>query len=474
MNGLIVLLLTGFLGSLSVIWISLFEVAGLQVNLAHLCFTGLALIFGLWRFPEFWRDPGGKSTLAFSACYALYLTALFFSLFMGNQQASSYSLLVKYAAYFTIFFIVVVILGCPTVSNPSIGKAVYWGSPLGIAVFLGFATYVFFRAGRNFALEFGTALVQGDLAFLQFRLFLPLLNYNASEIDRTSDTFIAISRINTLTGTFVLYLQLVWIYRRAASIAMPPRLVSIICWSVTLFSLGVILGSASRTNIAAVILSALAALTAHTLSARDNRQFNNIVILLFIGACLLVFGVVVLPTTIGVDDMLAARFSGETLSGDSRLAQYSEAWERIRERPFTGYGLGAGIDLIGDGGRVGQQVHNLFLASWYEAGIAGLCGAIAFYGCCLAVWFRAFFQIRFGPERYFRRGISPYWAVALPCLPLVRAMFSGQGGNFTLVEWVCLAFFFAINVRNEQLISKELLVSERDQSMLHGFVVSEP
>jgi len=461
MNKLLLFLLTGFLSSLSLSWISLVSVGGLDLNVPHLFFGGLAIGFGLGRFSELWSHSADQPAFVFSVCYVLYLAAMFSSLFAGDLHVNAVSLLIKYTAYFGMFFILMVVLRSSALTNQSIAAAAYLGCALGIVAFLGFAVFVFYRAGRNFPAEFFSYLVQGDTSSLKFKIFLALFNYGADEVDRTADSFISAARANTITGAFVLYWLLVWIYRRPATLVLPGWLASLILWGVTTISLVVIIGSASRTNIATVFLTALVVLAARALSANDSRMLGNMMVVLFVVVCLAVLGVVAAPSEIGIYNMLAERFSSETLSEDSRAGQYTEAWARIKRRPFAGYGLGAGIDVNRAGGRVGQQVHNLFLASWYEAGIAGFAAAVAYYGCILLYWFLGFGRLK-SRNSWYQSGLNPslLWWLGLPCLPVVRAMFSGQAGSFTMMEWTCLAFFFGISARNSPWTSGERVFVE--------------
>lgn len=407
----------------------------------------LVIAFCLWRLPDFWRNKGSGQLTTFSLLYLLYLGAIIFSLAAGYSQPHSVSLFLRYFVYFGMFVVCTIVLRSNFFSEPQLAKCLYRGCLLGIVLFLALATYFFLRVGRNFPLELFTSIIHGDAESLRFRIFLTLLNYSSDEIDRSSDSFVAVSRINTVSCGFVLAIQLVWMYRYPARLVFSRRLSASILWFVSTASMLLILGSTSRTNTASILIAITIAVATQFFNSQKRSERGNIAILSLVSIGTILLATLAAAPFIGLDDMINERFGVDVLSSDSRIAQYLEAWDRIRRRPVSGYGLGEGVDLGNDGGRTGQQVHNLFLAAWFEIGIAGLVSSLLFYGYAVVAWVRAGWKTRLHHSTLKDSIPSMGWYLGLTCLPFVRAMFSGQGGNFSMTEWICLAFFFAVSLR---------------------------
>jgi len=440
---LVSLLLICFIASIQLSWITLINAGGFHVNPAHLSFLVLTTVFCFWRLPDFWNHSGNGRFITFSLLYMLYLGAIVLSMVIGQSSVHSSTLLLRYFAYFTMFVGCSIILGSEFFSDRLLAKSVYWGCLLGILLFLLFAIYFFVRAGRNFPLELLTAILNGDTQSLRFRIFLPLLNYSSVEIDRSSDNFVAISRMNTVACGLVLAIQLVWMYRQPARAAFSRWFATCALWGVSGGSMVLILGSTSRTNTAAILIAMVVAIFARFANSPTRTERGSIAVVSAFTVTAALLALIAAAPFIGLDDMLNQRFGADVLSRDSRIAQYREAWDLVMRRPFVGYGLGEGVDLINVGGGTGQQVHNLFLAAWFEMGIAGLITAVVFYGYIIVVWVCQFRECRrrFMADTQFLPSMN--WCLALAVLPCVRSIFSGQGGNFSMTEWICLAFFFA-------------------------------
>ncbi len=95
------------------------------------------------------------------------------------------------------------------------------------------------------------------------------------------------------------------------------------------------------------------------------------------------FGVVALASAIGARtplqrvDAVSGAFGAKYNTVSIRVETNREAWKVISENPITGQGL----DKISQKTRTGAEVHNTFLAVWYETGLIGLTGLVV-----LLVW----------------------------------------------------------------------------------------
>jgi O-antigen ligase len=59
----------------------------------------------------------------------------------------------------------------------------------------------------------------------------------------------------------------------------------------------------------------------------------------------------------------------------TRIAAYDAAWQVIRRQPFVGVGL----DPKDTPTATGDEVHNVFMRPWYEAGLLGFAGVLLVY-----------------------------------------------------------------------------------------------
>lgn len=140
-----------------------------------------------------------------------------------------------------------------------------------------------------------------------------------------------------------------------------------------------------------------------------------------------------------VTDLMSDRFAFEDTSAAARLEQYSVAIDRIEHHPWTG----SGFYEVG-----GYPVHNLFLSSWMNAGIAALFTVLCFYLVLIARWLSFLWMLVKRPERWVLP-LAPEWIATLPICPLFRVWISGGGGNLFLGEWMALAAFLGIMLAND-------------------------
>jgi O-antigen ligase len=140
------------------------------------------------------------------------------------------------------------------------------------------------------------------------------------------------------------------------------------------------------------------------------------------------------PLASSVFNIIYSRTS--TLQTDNRWGMYSDAMDKISERPIEGYGVATTVLAE----NFNLQIHNFILAAWFETGIVGMLLSIAVYAVLGFAWLRCMFSTKYTAEP---GGPSLIWLCALPVLPLVRLMVAGEGGGVSVVEWLALAIFFA-------------------------------
>ena len=145
---------------------------------------------------------------------------------------------------------------------------------------------------------------------------------------------------------------------------------------VFMIGTGLIL-SISISGVVAALVSLLIWITLG--SVNRKLQLKNIVV--FTIASTLILIVTILQTDYAGLSVLS-RFGDISTEGTefstlaSRLDTYNVAWDIILRNPVIGVGLGPSIGITD----TGHQVHNLFLLSWYEAGLFGFIGMLIITG----------------------------------------------------------------------------------------------
>jgi O-antigen ligase len=150
---------------------------------------------------------------------------------------------------------------------------------------------------------------------------------------------------------------------------------------------------------------ALAAFAAAAVFLISQQLTRAVVVTVLIGA----LGFILLAPSSGLVRSPVSRFStvtnpasahgGGTL--ETRIETYKAAWQRIEKDPI----VGAGLDSRSSTMQNGNQVHNLFLGRWYEAGILGLLGITLMIWSFLASGWRAVLNARSQQELLIALGL---------------------------------------------------------------------
>jgi O-antigen ligase len=290
-------------------------------------------------------------------------------------------------------------------------------------------------------LEYAKAVLSGNAKELQFGFYPVLFNYKAGVlISKETGDYTGASLRNTLIGSFILFLILIQLYKPIFD-TKRDRLARYIRGTSVTFSGVLVLLSVSRSNILVLGLSLALAGIIFLLRTRRILSVRKMVMGLA-GVLLLSIALVQIGNYLeGGAKVIGERLA--ELTDNPRIEMYAIALEKIEVSPLLGYGAGTEIP------KFEHQVHNLFLAAWFEGGLLTLVCALLFYFTILIYWIRTIIRVITQP-RTWRLPISVHWVLVLPILPLFRAQVSGQGGNFTLIEWTCLAFFFGYLAANKR------------------------
>jgi O-antigen/teichoic acid export membrane protein/O-antigen ligase len=119
-----------------------------------------------------------------------------------------------------------------------------------------------------------------------------------------------------------------------------------------------------------------------------------------------------------------------------RIDAYKAAWEEIQSSPIVGVGLARKAPNT----KTGLGVHNMFLATWFQAGLFGLLGMVIVVGFALAMGWQAVVNAR-GPED---RATSRALFAAM-----LAFLFFGQAQEvlFQRYGWVSIALMAALRGR---------------------------
>lgn len=415
--------------------IAMFPYKPNQIAVALVLIIGVASMLLPARRKAMWSLVKGNQTflVVFSAFLVLQLMTVIWAAPHGNFAY----VLGKQAGYFLCALFVAAALTGNT--RHTTMKAVYWGLLGGLAVFTAVFTYLSAILGSGVAALVTGALLDGDASALQFKVFTLLFNFSDGELIGKGDAdFQGTALRNTLVGVFVVTSVLFW---SRTENALSGRFVGspYATVAVTLLCGFFTIASVSRSNILVfVIAGTVVAVTSlfYQSSQAKSKQRSRWFLLLAGLAVLLASGNLFVGFVQGLATIGIERFGN--FANEPRWIMYGEALRGVEEDILLGHGLGAEIESFG------HRVHNLFLAAWYEGGIALFFSSVAMYIALLrtvvVVHQRSIVLRRFGRGLFL---LAPGGVLALSILPLFRPLISGEAGAFTLVEWFCVAVLLA-------------------------------
>lgn len=435
-----------FFATQPLIWITLAGEAGSSIKPNHLAFSLLVLAAFLYWGSTLVSWPRRGWSAVFVGLYTANLAWSWATLAWSGTQAGVGSA-IKDTAYFAIFLLMSAIWR--KLSSKEKSRAGAWGVLLGVCAFFLVAEITFIQLGRNFIGEYVQAMLSGNVVALQFDFYPKLFNYAGDSTLTAADAdYIGTSLRNTLVGAFVLYFFIINAYpirdqeeQESIGRRYVRHLLAAVCFVLTVLSV-------SRSNWAALVLGIMAVIASavckrsHRLPTAGvggrNAVYSRLVLFFIAGGAVLIAGVSYLDSSVSLTNVIGDRIG--QVADDSRWDMYEHALAKIAMRPFGGYGLAAPIDFdLGPSG-TSLEVHNLFLASWYETGLPGFLLSAAFYSALVLAWLR---QIVDSGRHSTPDGPSPIWLSGLPALPMVRMLVSGGGGGMTLVEWLAIAVFLS-------------------------------
>lgn len=410
-------------------WLNLAQIMGLRLKFAHVGIFALGVMVLLSPAYRLAIARFGHANWQLLLIAAGYIGVLGCSMLWGGMSQPAISLLAKMTTYLVAF----VLIGAAVQDTrpDAASAALFWGSAAAVATFVAVATWTFLQVGRWLPAEYLAALAEGNISKLQFGFYLDLFNYTPDGFrDRGAEDWSGAPLRNTLIGSFVVGFVLLQIGKRQVTQAH-PGIATAVYWSASLLIALLVVGSLSRSNIIAFGLILLLASIPLLRNFRFSLNSALAVGLVALSATL----VLLVHPDFQLWGVVAQRI--QEINADPRLGMFQTALSLIDERPLLGYGVGAALPGIS---KV-QAIHNLFLASWYQAGLLGLVASISLYCVVLVTWLGALRRVLKLPHADATRLA---WICGLPVLPLVRSLVSGEHGNFTLMEWTALALFLVL------------------------------
>ncbi len=409
-------------------------------GLSVLNFTALLFIaaqaarpFRLW---DNIRNFAGLAKFAhwFGGAYSLII--LMAALAHPNEE-QALSVALRAASWFLLYLAVGgAMLG---LGRTKLLNTLFISSLITFVSFMAYSEYVFRSLGTNSIAEIRNALSGQSERILRSTIRV-IINYSQGEVNLKNFESLSGTVRNSLCAAFAFccFSSLVSI-GRVRSI-WSPRIVLSCCVVVATIILVLLL--MSRSNLFALIFGFGAGfgvlLLSRYVSASSKFLFFTFFMVLVMSA---VVGVILIESEVVKDAWNANQQRLSKISEDPRTMNYAAAWELIREHPWVGYGPGATTPD-------GLVVHNIVLAAWFECGIAGLFAALLFYAAIIYRWFQI------AAERMALRGFPITETIFLPSLavsPIIRRFIAGDGGRFTLIEYIAMACFFVIASYGSQL-----------------------
>ncbi|MEW6169455.1 MAG: O-antigen ligase family protein [Pseudomonadota bacterium] len=403
-------------------WVVLFNVQGLSAKPVHFAIgAAVATIVLTWR-STLHALMRNRWFLYFCVSYFFYLAWLSIALLWSPDIEEGASSILKDSMNF-FFFLVVSGLSANLAVGGRLHHTVGVASLCGLIAFVLYYFLLFAKLGFNLFEEYGTAVINADVVRLHHWFYAKLFNCSFDGSCVANDEGISASLRNTLLGAFIVYfIGISWWGRFGEQTRKALSTAALIVISCLIFL------SVSRSAILVFVL----VLAAYMLvkSVRDKSLANMRTMALLGFAAIVGVAVPMISGVGSVSTILDERFG--SLDEDSRVAQYENALDLINDSIFLGHGLRVEVET---GLNESLTVHNLFLASWTEAGIVGALLASAWYAIALLAMLREMFSGNVAGKR------MPLWLCLLPILPLFRVLVSGSG-RMTLVELISLGLFF--------------------------------
>ena len=407
-------------------WVTLLDV-GLALKPVHLVMFPMAA-YGLAQVLSGLRIVDvPKGTVVFWVAFFAYLFSLVVSLLHSLSPAEGFSQIAKMLIYGVMGLGIALYIA--TRPRETLLRTLCLAPLVSAGTFLIVANIVLATRGISMMGLVVRALESGNPAVLQFALFLNLFNtpdqIASGDKAPTALRHTALSFV-WLSGVAAGAVALSW---TRASTALRLTATAGVVLAAT-----VVVLSVSRSLILAAIAASLVIAVVWFLSGRKLTLFGALGATVAVAAAALIA-----VQASSVTNIVGQRLGA--LTEDGRIDMYAETLDAIAAAPVFGRGIGVEVNATArvDRGVIYHQVHNLFLAAWIQGGIFSLACAVTYYFGLLTMLGSLILRSRTLP-------VGGFLAAAL-ALPLLRSQVAGDGGNFTIGEWLCIALALGLSAR---------------------------
>lgn len=440
------LALVSVFATIPLVWIRIIQVGPLAIKPVHIALAGLLISILLSRrliaSVYMYLCSGGRFLLA----YLVYLLCLSLSLVWTDSHWIGYGL--AQIAKQVVFVGFAVALGAYLISlnKEKLAKTLLVGGLSAYMMFFAAAHLAFSNQGRNVLSYYFTIMKTGDWFAVNYKFFPTI--FDGFTYDSTYET-LAPMKHDVTNGLFLGFV----LFQIGAQTLIRNRKLNGYSQAglflISLLMVSILVSTFTRSTLLALVIAMMIVWLARASHVR-RRPFTVSRILILIA---LIVSIAVVGMTVGTT--LIAYTLEETGSYQQRLEVYNIAATSIEKNAVLGVGMG---HLVGS-----DAVHNVFLRSWYHAGVLALLAAIVFYVYALGHWLMTIARYIKHPDWWLVPLDAP-WVLALPALPLVRTHFTAS--DFILSQWLCFAVYFALLAANRKRYRTTTSPSPRAEALV--------
>lgn len=398
-------------------WVKLISLGGGTLKAAHLAL--LIPPFVLWTKGK--AVAPHSSFFPLLALHPLLFLALFLALPVSSNPDLGMEIIVRMTSYY--IFGLVIMLWLSTLDfeqlKYTLSRAIFYV----LATFLGVFGYYVAVSGTNILSVFSNAISSGNPNFIQYHLFVTVMNKGNLEGLSAEDSIDAAGRHGIMMFFIILLFSRVLLPKVDES-----KLQLLIGRLLILFVLALIFVSLSRVALLILLCSAILYFSYRFLLSK----LSTLTYFALAGAALgvtfyLLFGekgkiAVILYEKLFVD-----------VVNNPRVFEFLQIIDEINANAFIGAGTGSELDLFG---LEAKAPHNLILFWWHQAGFIGLCLSVmtlaVFIAYCLRFWYLSVNCKTASTSHLY------LLSAILFVTPIIRMLVAKQGA-LALTEWIAIA-----------------------------------
>lgn len=428
-------------------WVKIISIGGGSLKAAHLAL--LIPFVMLWLKRKVVLPTGGLVSIL--ALHPLLFASLLFALPFSENPGAGLQIIIRMSAYYAIGVVILVWLHTMTLQElmNTLSKSVFYVATTFYVVF-GYYTLL---SGVNIPKVFASAVASGQPNFIQYHLFVTVMNKGRLDGLSAEESIEAAGRHGIM-----IFLVLIFFCRVLFPKVGETRLQSLIGRVLLLSILAIVLVSLSRVALLVLLSGALMVFIYRALLSKvSNLTYLAIAVTFSFSILYLLFGEQGRVATILYEKLIV------DVVDNPRATAFVQIIDDINLNSFFGAGTGTQLSLLD------QQTkfpHNLVLFWWYQAGFIGLLLSLltmsAFLFCCVKLCFLAV------NAKGFVNG-QVYLVAAIFLVPPIVRMLVAKQGALALTEWIAVAFAVVLG----NLAMRERATRQSDQSFYNKKFVYE-